>query len=146
LPPCVGLTAIGEVLNYTVDERAGEQRLAALFARVHAALTPGGVFLFDLATPGRATLRPAGLHVREGGDWRIESHAEEDADAKTLERRMTITTPGSRREEVHRLRLYEPDTVRECLEGLGFRSEALDGYCDFGFWPGYAAFAAAKAR
>jgi hypothetical protein len=143
-PRCVGVTAIGEVVNYTADERAGEERLPELFAQVHAALTRGGVFLCDFATPGRGALRPAGPHVREGADWRIESEAVEDPDAKTLERRMTITVGSIRREEVHRLRLYEPDTVRECLEGLGFRYEALDGYCDFGFWPGYAAFAAVK--
>jgi SAM-dependent methyltransferase len=144
LPSCVGVTAIGEVLNYAADDRAGAERLPALFTRVNAALQPGGVFLFDFATPGRGTLRAAGPHVREGSGWRIESETLEDPSAKTLERRMTIELDGHRREEVHRLRLYESELVRRCLEGLGFRYEALDGYCDFGFWPGYAAFAAVK--
>jgi SAM-dependent methyltransferase len=144
LPPCVGVTAIGEVINYAADERAGAEQLPELFARVHDALLPDGVFIFDFATPGRGTLRAGGPHVREGTDWRIESEAVEDPASKTLERRMTLDVGGRQRAEVHRLRLYEPELVKGCLEHAGFRSEALAGYCDFGFWPGYGAFAALK--
>jgi SAM-dependent methyltransferase len=141
LPPCSAVTAIGEVINYAADERAGADRLPGLFARVHDALDGGGLFLFDFATPGRAT---GATHVQKGSDWRLESVTTEDPESRTLERRMTIEAGGSRREEVHRLRLYDPDEVLKCLEGPGFSSEALDRYCDFGFWPGYAAFAAVK--
>jgi SAM-dependent methyltransferase len=144
LPRCVAVTAIGEVINYATDQRAGTQRLPELFERIHRALRPAGLLLLDFATPGRATLRGGGPHVRTAAGWRIESETVEDSSAKTLERRMTITLGNSRRTEIHRLRLYEPELVRKCLEGLGFRCEALDGYCDFGFWPGYAAFAAVK--
>jgi len=144
LPRCVGVTAIGEVINYAADESAGPERLAELFERIHAALRPGGVLLFDFATPGRATLRQGGPHVRAGADWRIEAEAVEDSAARTLERRMTIGVGDSRRREVHRLRLYDPELVRKCLDSLRFRYEALAGCCDFGFWPGYAAFAAVK--
>ena len=135
LPRCVAVTAIGEVINYAADERAGPERLPELFARIHAALEPGGVFLFDFATPGRAG--PAREHDGEG--WRIRSETVE-ADG-VLERRMTI---DGRREEVHTLRLYDPEWVQKCLKGPGFSSEALAAYCDFGFWPGYAAFAAVR--
>lgn len=141
LPACEAVTAIGEVINYAADERAGERLLPALFARVHDALAAGGVFLFDFATPGRGGREP---HIQTGDGWRIESVAVEDTATQTLERRMMIEGGGERREEIHRLRLYERETVRECLEGPGFTSEALDRYCEFGFWPGYAAFAAVK--
>ena len=57
---------------------------------------------------------------------------------------MTITIGNRRRQEIHRLRLYDREFVEEGLKGLGFGYEALHGYCDFGFWSGYAAFAAAK--
>jgi SAM-dependent methyltransferase len=138
LPRCAAVTAIGEVINYAADERAGAERLPALFARVHEALLPGGLFMFDFATPGRAG--PAGVH--EGDGWRVETETVEHDGA--LERRMTVESGGKRRVEVHRLRLYERELVLKCLEGPGFSSEALDRYCDFGFWPGYAAFAAVK--
>ena len=144
LPPCAAVTAIGEVLNYTADARAGAALLPDLFTRVHAALAPGGVFMFDFATPGRGTLRSGGPSVVEGEGWRITSDTTEDPATSTLERHMTIEAAGAVREETHRLRLYDPHAVQEWLEGPGFSSEALDRYSDFGFWPGYAAFAAVK--
>ena len=53
LPPCAAVTAIGEVVNYGFDPRGGDAALHALFARVHAAVAPGGVFVLDVAGPGR---------------------------------------------------------------------------------------------
>jgi SAM-dependent methyltransferase len=144
LPACAGVTAIGEVVNYTADERAGRERLPELFARVCDALVPGGVFLFDFATPGRGMLRGDGPQVVEGAGWRIASEAREDEARRTLERRMRIEIGGRHRSEVHLLHLYERDEVRGELERSGFRAEALDRYGDFSFWPGYAAFAALK--
>jgi SAM-dependent methyltransferase len=135
IPTCVGVTAIGEVVNYAADERAGAERLPELFERIHAALEPNGVFVFDFATPGRAG--PARDH--EGDGWRI--HSETAEAAGELERRMTIERDGETRVEVHRLRLYERDDVAVQLEQAGFAAEALERYCDFVFWPGYAAFA-----
>jgi SAM-dependent methyltransferase len=146
IPPCVGVTAIGEVLNYAADQAAGAERLPELFARVYDSLAPAGVFMFDFATPGRATARAGGPGVHEGEGWRIESEAVEDPATQTLERRMTIEVGGERRSETHVLRLYDTAWVRKCLDGAGFTSEALDRYSDFGFWPGYAAFAAVKPR
>jgi SAM-dependent methyltransferase len=137
LPRCAAVTAIGEVINYAADEQAGAERLPELCERIHRALEPGGLFMLDFATPGRAT---GDVHVHEGGDRKIESATTESEGA--LERHITI---DERRTEVHRLRLYEPEFVLKCLEGSGFSSEALSAYCDFGFWPGYAAFAAVKA-
>lgn len=136
LPRCVGVTAIGEVVNYAADERAGETRLPELFARIHAALEPGGVFVFDFATPGRAG--PPGVH--EGDGWRVRSETSESAGE--LERRITIERGDETRVEIHRLRLYDPRTVAAQLTASGFSPEPLDRYCDFTFWPGYAAFAA----
>jgi SAM-dependent methyltransferase len=146
LPSCAAVTAIGEVVNYTTDARAGTAALAGLCARVHAALAPGGLLMLDFATPGRGTARQEGPSVARGGDWKIVSSAHEDPAAKTLERRIEVELGGQRRVETHTLALYERDFVQKCLEGLGFSSEALDRYCDFGFWPGYAAFAAVKPR
>lgn len=145
LPRCTAVTAIGEVLNYAADERASALRLPDLFERVHDALEPGGLFMFDFATPGRGTLREGGPSVAEGDGWRIVADTTEDAERQTLERRMEIDYDGERRVEVHRLRLYDADFVRKSLEGRGFSPTALDGYDDFRFWPGYAAFAAVRS-
>lgn len=47
LPRCAAVAAIGEVVNYAADARAGPERLAEPCARIHAALGPRGVFMFD---------------------------------------------------------------------------------------------------
>jgi hypothetical protein len=79
-----------------------------------------------------------------GEDWELEHQSVEDEMTQTLERRITIEIDGERRTETHLLHLYDPELVQKCLEGPGFKSEALDRYSDFGFWPGYAAFAAVR--
>jgi SAM-dependent methyltransferase len=135
IPRCTGVTAFGEVLNYT---NAGSGALEGLAARVHDALEPGGVFLFDVATVGRGAGN--GAHRREGDGWLLTSETSETG--RTLTRRIELTVDGRRSEETHVLHLYERGEVEKCLEGLGFSSETLEGYCDFGFWPGYAGFAA----
>jgi SAM-dependent methyltransferase len=137
IPPCRAVTAFGEVLNYA---NAGSGELDALFTRVHEALEPGGLFVFDVATPGRG-----GRTTRtEGAGWAIDADTTEDADRRTLIRHMTFTIDGRRAEETHVLRLHDRDDVRKRLEGLGFGIETLDRYGDFAFWPGYVAFAATK--
>jgi hypothetical protein len=59
---------------------------------------------------------------------------------------MTIEIGGDTRVEVHRLRLYDADAVAGLLHAAGFAPERLARYCDFMFWPGYAAFAARLER
>lgn len=55
LPPAVAVCAVGEVINYLHDgAELGPDRLTAFFRKVHQALVPGGLFLFDAAAPLRA--------------------------------------------------------------------------------------------
>ena len=111
-PPCLAVTAIGEVFNYLFDARNPRQRLSAVFGRIHKALCPGGMFLFDLAEPGRVRGSGPQRGYAEGRDWACLYAAEEDRRGKTLTR--TITTfrkSGEHRRhgEVHRLRfILEP--------------------------------------
>jgi SAM-dependent methyltransferase len=58
LPGCAAVTSLGECAGYAFDERSGPAALATLFARVHAALQPGGLLVFDLAAPGRERPTP----------------------------------------------------------------------------------------
>ena len=53
LPPCVAVAAVGECVNYLFDDRNSSSTLAKLFRRIHAALAPQGLFLFDVVVPGR---------------------------------------------------------------------------------------------
>ena len=105
------MIAIGEVLGYVGSAKGTKAELRDLFGRVRSSLRPGGLFVFDLATPGRV---PAGEDsaFRVGEDWAILYTAQEDSKGRKLQRRITTfrTISGGatyrRSEEVHRLRLW----------------------------------------
>src|SRR5262249_28545811 len=42
IPSCLGVTAIGEVVNFLFDTSLSPQTLEGLFQRIHTALVPGG--------------------------------------------------------------------------------------------------------
>lgn len=135
LPRCVAVTAIGEALNYATDERAGPDAVRALATRVHDALEPGGMFLFDVATPGRhgPDKRRAVFHERD--TWCLGNRTEESEDGTTLDRRITIFTKTDdgtyrRTDEHHVLRLYDPDTLAATLRDTGFDVSVRDRYVD----------------
>ncbi len=147
IPPCVALTAIGEVLNYAFDPRTGRDHLAALFRRMSASLQPGGIVLFDVAGPGRAG--PSGRRetFADADTWTIRAVAEEDADHTTLVRSiMLVTRDGDgyrRHDERHVLRLYRSDDVEEALRAAGFTDLRRPGrYGELELGPGLTGFLA----
>lgn len=146
LPPCIAVTAVGEVLGYAFDARAGTA-LSVLFRRVHGALARGGVFLFDVAGPGRVPARGIDRAFWDD-DWAIFSSNREDAAAQTLTRRMVFFERDGRLyrrgEEEHVLNLHEPQAVVTALRGAGFRVRRLRRYADFGLPRGLHGFLATK--
>jgi SAM-dependent methyltransferase len=149
IPPCLAVTAIGEVFNYLFDRRNRGQRLSVLFDRVHTALCPGGLFLFDLAEPGRVHGSGPQRGYSEGPGWACLYTAEEDRRRKTLTRTITtfrkIGEDYRRHREVHRLRLFPRADVLKQLRDAGFQARILSGYARFRFPSGWAAFLARKA-
>ncbi len=146
LPPCVAVTSLGECLNYAFDARAGAAGVARLCRRVHAALAPGGVFVFDVATPGRGAGAP--VRHRAGRGWEVVSEAAEDPRKRLLTRRITtfrqVGRLYRRSVEVHRLRLYPAQEVLAALRRAGFRARRLRGYGPERFPPATAGFLARK--
>lgn len=133
IPPCDAVTALGECVNYMFDAAGGRSRLSGLFRRVHAALRPGGLFLFDVAGPGRGGSGAGGSsRFVLGGDWAVLVNATEDPRTNILTRRITTfrrAGPGYRRtEEIHRLQLYRPSEVSALLRRCGFTVRRLGGY------------------
>ena len=49
LPSCSAVTALGECFNYAFDLSNGFRGLQRLFRKIHKALVPGGIFIFDVA-------------------------------------------------------------------------------------------------
>lgn len=149
LPPAVAVTAIGEVLSYTSEPHGPEPALERLFRDVHGALEPGGVFMFDVAAPGRAG--PEGL--REGfhdhPSYSLYTRASENADHTMLERRIVLFRRDGdhyrRSDEVHRLRLFDPDQIMRLLRTSGFEVATIDGYGDLLLPDGWFGIAATPA-
>lgn len=140
LPACVAVTAIGEVVGYAEDPAAPAPSLARLARRVYDALAPGGVFLADVAGPGR--LGPDGRReaVSEGGDWLLAVRAAEDPAARTLRRDIAVFVRDGdrwrRSDETHLLHLHDPDEFAQALASAGFQVRRLDAYGDLRLGPG----------
>jgi SAM-dependent methyltransferase len=122
LPSCVAVVAMGEILSY-----AGITD--ALLARVRDALVPGGLFVFDVATPGRGSSRS----WSSGDGWVVCAEALEEGDHLTrsiVSFRRVDDGSWRRSDEVHRLTLYSPDVLVAALRDAGFEDARVleDGY------------------
>jgi SAM-dependent methyltransferase len=148
LPRCVAVTSLGECLNYLFDETNSLRQLRRLFRRVYDALTPGGVFIFDVAEPGRGK-GPRQKHF-EGLDWAVLLEVDEDHRTNQLTRGITLFRKVGelyrRDQEVHRLQLYRRSEIARNLRSAGFRVHALRSYGDQAMIKGCVAFLARKAR
>jgi SAM-dependent methyltransferase len=146
ISPCGAVTAISEVLNYLFDEEAGG--LTPLFRRVFEALVPGGVFVFDVLGPGQVPPGTTARGFRVGEDWAVLSERGEDAGRGTMTRRIVsfrkVGECYRRKDEVHRVRLYDPSELSAELRDAGFRVRTLDAYGDHPLGRGHAAFEARK--
>jgi SAM-dependent methyltransferase len=135
IPEAIGIAAIGEVLNYAADPRAGGDALDVIGKRAFDALVPGGIFVLDVSTPGRlgGAITLERFHDHPG--WTLHMRAVEHTDAMRLEREIVIFTAapdGSyrRTDERHVLQLYTPDDVLRRLRASGFeaRVEPLESH------------------
>lgn len=146
LPPCIAVVAVGECFNYRFDENVSRETLRALFQRVHAALQPGGLLLFDAAEPGRlAGEKTLKTHV-DGGDWAMLMCAEENPAARRLTRCITsfrrVGELFRRDDECHELDLLPATELLEDLSSAGFDAVVLDNYAGHTLPPGLNGFLA----
>jgi SAM-dependent methyltransferase len=148
LPPAVAVTAVGEAFNYSTEtftpNLAGlEERLTA----VADALAPGGLFLFDVAGPGRSGVAGARQRFWDK-DGTVLLMEDVDDHAGHLTRRIETFVPVGalhrRANETHRLVLFPPTEVAAALDRAGFSVERLDTYPGFPPLPGWTCFAASR--
>lgn len=142
LPRAAAAAAVGEVLNYVTAY--DPDALSSAFQRIFEALIPGGIFLFDLAAPGRVG---AGRGFIESAKWALGLVARESGDQ--LLRKITIfheVDEGTWRRscEQHRLRLWPPASVVERLCACGFGVKELRGYDGTTMPPSLHAYLAIK--
>jgi SAM-dependent methyltransferase len=143
IPACTAVVSIGECLSYAFDDNS-DRVLENLFQRVYHALSPGGMFIFDVVTPGQV---PTGEIVKtftEAEDWIVLVEKKEDLKRQILTRRIiTFRQIGElyrRSEEVHLLRLFNLESLAKLIEQTGFQVEILNHYGQFQLPPAHAAF------
>lgn len=148
IPPCDAVTSIGECLGYLFDESNNLRNLERLFRRVYEALRPGGVFLFDMAAPGRVA--GSVRNYRYGEDWAILHGSEEDQKTGILTRHIvTFRKVGRfyrRDEETHRLKLYKREVLLGALRRVGFRARTVRDYGGPPFPKGLVGYLARKPK
>lgn len=147
IPSCAAVISIGECLSYLFDQDA-HQSLDSLLQRIYDALSPGGVLIFDVVTPGQVSADAIAKSFTEGPDWIVLVEKHEDRTQQILTRRIiTLRRIGDlyrRTEEVHRQRLFNPTVLTEILSQIGFRVETMDRYGAFSLPPARVAFVAYK--
>jgi SAM-dependent methyltransferase len=148
IPRCQAVTAISEVLNYLFDAENEERGLGRLFRRVHDALVPGGVFVFDVLGPGQVPPGTRARGFRVGEDWAVLAEREENAERGTMERRIVsfrkVGDYYRRDDEVHRVRLYDPAGLSAELEQAGFQVRTMRSYGGHRLSEGHTAFVARR--
>ena len=149
LPRCRAVTALGETLGYLFDEEAGREPLRALFRRIHAALEPGGLLVFDLCVTGRPRAGTLRAGFRQGEGWAVGYRVETDLAARLLTREITtfrrVGRHYRRRFERHRVRLYPAASVARQLRQCGFRARIVRSFGTHALPAGVRGFVARKA-
>jgi SAM-dependent methyltransferase len=130
LPRCAAVTSIGECISYALAGDESGRRLDGLLRRVHRALLPGGVFIFDFLKRGQ---RAAGPRKRYsiGSDWAVLVEIGQEQD-RILTRQITSFRKTDscyrRTEEIHKLRMYDESEMEAALERAGFETERLKAF------------------
>jgi SAM-dependent methyltransferase len=147
LPPCVAVTALGEVLSYCPPGGRAPD-LPKLFRRVAGALPRGGVFAFDLMV--RAAGPPIAYRSwRAGRDWAVLLEVSEDRRRHRLVREITSFAAAGRGRyrrghERHVLAVSARSEVERALRAAGFTVRATSRYGALALAPRRLAFLARK--
>jgi SAM-dependent methyltransferase len=147
-PPCDAVTALGEVLGYTTAPARHPTQLRQLFKRVHRALRPGGLFVFDLMVTGSPAMDYRTW--RAGQHWAVLVKISEDRKRRVLKREITtfraVGARFRRSHETHLVRLFTRAEVVTMLRAAGFVVRTSSRYGSARLGARRAAFWARKAR
>src|SRR5262249_13098326 len=118
-----------------------------LFRRVHDALTPGGVFIFDFIES--AAGRTFATKSFDGADWALAASATFEPLRATLTRRIVVARKIGRRvrhaREVHRVRVYTRTAVSRALIAAGFSVHMSRSYGAYRLMAGDVAVIAVRS-
>lgn len=147
IPACDAVTSTGECLCYLFDERNNLRALSRLFERIHLALRPGGLLVFDACVRGRDPEQSRSSF--EGEDWAMNTeYALDEAQmvlTRTISTERRVDGTVRRDREIHRVRIYDEEELRKRLVEAGFDVRIEHTYGDFALYDSMAAFVAKKS-
>lgn len=131
IDPCGAIIALGEPLTYHPPKIDADLRVRDFFRRAAAALTPGGLLIFDVIESGEPPLTARTWSA--GEDWAVLVDTVEDSAARKLTRDIQTfraVEPGvyRRDRETHHVRLFESAALCRELAALGFTVETSRAY------------------
>jgi SAM-dependent methyltransferase len=144
LPECAAVTCIGQSFGYAFDSRNSLEELSRLFERIHQALRPGGLLLFDLNAPAGDLDE---VFTRDTPEWTLMVTTTSDDSSLTREITLfrKIGETYRRTDEQHVVLRHEPADVVARLEKAGFGVTTFDNYSGTYFPPGLVGYRAIKS-
>jgi SAM-dependent methyltransferase len=148
VPRCDIVLSVGECLNYEFAAHNTPEKLRKLFGRVHAALTPGGLFAFDFLCERQPQQPVPQYRFTEGSDWHVavERHERRNIITRRIVTFRKIGRNYRRSVEVHVQRRFRRQDIRKMLEKAGFSIEFRKGYDRQNLGDGHAVVVAAKPK
>lgn len=146
IPACNAVLASDEVINDAPDG-VTLRHVERLFARVFRSLSPGGLFLFDAAGPGRFPIGETHVDIEMGDTWGVIVESSEDRRGTLTRSTTTLRKVDGRlrvSEEAGRQRLLPQAKVLTMLRKAGFRARAFHGYNGDRVAPGHSVYAARR--
>jgi len=144
---CSAVTALGEVLNYRVDDEPSYEILAERFKKISEHLQEGGIFAFDIITQSDGE----GMQYqtwKKGNDWAVLMGVSEDIDRGEIKREITVFREVDghyrRSEEVHQVRVLDEEKVKQLLIDAGLDVRVSTSYGSYRLAPRRTAFIARK--
>jgi len=123
LPACDAVISVGEAIGYLPPGARRRRSLRPLFARVHRALSPGGLFVLDLPVDGHGPRRPHYTAWHAGDDWAVLVEARERAGILTRDITVVRDAGGGRyrrSHERHLVAVFSAADVGRWLRAAGF--------------------------
>jgi SAM-dependent methyltransferase len=130
LPSCDAVVAVGEIFNYHCEPDRSRELVQGFFQSVHAALGPGGLFVFDIITNGEPLFDAKTW--ASGEDWAVLVNTTQDSTNHTIVREIDIFRSSSgcyrRTHERHSISVFRSEEVTNWLTKVGFDVELGNGY------------------
>jgi SAM-dependent methyltransferase len=127
IPRCAAVVSVGEVVTYVPG---GRRALERFFARVHRALEPRGLLIFDFIASARR--RTYASRTRRGDGWSVTVRAPYDPSTGVITRRLVMTRRVGARvrrtRETHRIHVYTRREMLASVAGAGFDARASDAF------------------